>query len=190
MSEDEVVPVDQTAGGVTISDTETFNAQYEKVPYSRSQTEVEALAKAVESFEEDRANASFSKRNLDLGKMINCSLCGMRHRVHDPISKNSIAHGPQKFADATYPSRVTAFKGRRLHPHLNQKNLEFVQRVRDLLPYYLESAPVLNHEGEAVDKIELVKGIVRARLAREREHVQSRARNRQKCSRRINLEIA
>jgi|SRR5579864_1051942 len=122
--------------GVTADSAEKFDAQYEKVPYERTQIEADALAQAVAGFEEDRRNASFSKRNPDLGKMINCSLCGMRHRVHDPVMLNSTAHGEQVFGQIKEPSRTAWFAKKRLHPHLNRTNLVFVQRVRELLPYY------------------------------------------------------
>jgi hypothetical protein len=165
---------DTVGGGTTLSDTEKFEDQHEKIPYERPQAEADTLAKAVAAFEEDRHNASFSKRNPDLGKMISCSLCDMRHRVHDLMMLNSTAHGEQVFGDMKYPSRTAAFAKKRLHPHPNKKQLVFVQRVRALLPYY------------GVEKLEIVKGIVKARLEREREAAQVPVRNRQKRSRQIN----
>lgn len=97
--------------------TQRFDGE-EKIPYQRTQEEQDALAQAVAAFKEDRRNASFSKRNVDLGKMINCPLCGMRHRRHDPILRDSTAHGPQVFGDLKLPSRRVAFAKQRFHPHL------------------------------------------------------------------------
>ena len=167
-------PVALDPEGITIESTEKFDGQYTKVPYERTQVEADDLTKAVAAFEEDRRNASFSKRNPDLGKMINCPLCGMRHRVHDPVMLNSTAHGEQVFGDVKYPSRTAVFAKKRLHSHLNKKQLVFVQRVRDLLPYY------------GVEKLAKVKRKVKEALAREAQVLQPRARNQQKLSRRIN----
>lgn len=162
-------------GGITISDTEEkFNGTIETVPYERSQAEAEALASAVAAFEEDRRSASFSKRNPDLGKMINCSLCGMRHRVHDPVMLGSTAHGEQVFGEVKNPSRAAFYARKRLHPHFKQRSRDFVERVREIIPAY------------GVEQLDLVRGIVRAQLKRERRPGLDRAFSRQKLSRRIN----
>lgn len=50
----------------------------------------EALKSAVEQFEESFHDRSFSARNPELGKMIKCDGCGLRHR-------SSIVH-ERKFA--------------------------------------------------------------------------------------------
>ncbi len=49
-----------------------------------------ALTRAVEAFEEKRRDLSFSGRNPELGKMVKCDGCGLRHR-------SSIIH-ERKFA--------------------------------------------------------------------------------------------
>ncbi|SRR6266567_2408066 len=168
------MPEELNEGGITLDGTEKFEDQYEKIPYERTLTEQIDIAKAVTAFEEDRHNASFSKRNPDLGKMISCSLCGMRHRVHDLVMLNSTAHGEQVFGDIKYPSRTTAFAKKRLHPHFTQNSRDLVQGIQKLILVYGE------------EKLDVVRGIIRARLAREHQPSQTRARNQQKRNRRIN----
>jgi hypothetical protein len=99
------------------------------------------LEAAAAKFKEAFAERSFSQRNEDLGKMINCHLCGFRHREADPIARLSRAHGEQKFGDVVIPSRHVLFAKKRFNPHRNSKVLQFVRLTEkiyneDIAPYF------------------------------------------------------
>jgi len=97
------------------------------------------LAEAAERFRKEFAERSFSERHEEFGKMINCRLCGRRHREDDPLFKESTAHGPQKFV--TFPSRHIAFKKQRVNPHHNDRIRRFAYLTtkiftEDIAPYF------------------------------------------------------
>ena len=104
------------------------------------------LAAAVAKFEEQQRLKSFSERHPDLGKMIDCRLCGRRHREGDPLAKESRAHGEQKFGDVEIPSRSVTFKKQRINPHHNDKVRRFVRLTKkifdeDIAPYFHAETP-------------------------------------------------
>ena len=92
---------------------------------------------------------SFSERNPELGKMIKCQICQKRHRssikcVQVFATKwweEDLETGVVEpiFASADQNTRFgvvghAAFKGKRLHPHPNRRNLQLIEAVRALLP--------------------------------------------------------
>lgn len=78
-----------------------FKDVFAESDLARKETELNdlKLKAAAQKFNEAFAERTFSQRHEDLGKMINCGLCGRRHRQADPIALASRAHGEQKFAD-------------------------------------------------------------------------------------------
>jgi len=49
-----------------------------------------ALRAATDQFFEDRSNLTFSGRNPELGKMINCGVCNRRHRFAHTCVQNYV----------------------------------------------------------------------------------------------------
>jgi hypothetical protein len=98
------------------------------------------LAEAVEKFQKQFAERSFSQRHEDLGKMIDCRLCGRRHREGDPLAKLSRAHGDQTKKEMP-PSRAALTKKQRIKPHRHPKVHEFARLAeqiftQDIAPYF------------------------------------------------------
>ena len=140
------------------------------------------LAAAIEKFQEKFAEGSYSQRHTDLGKMINCPKCGLRHRQSDPLMNNSAAHGEQKMATLNHPSRAAVTKGKRILAHHSARLLQLVERTRKIFHEDIEL--YFHEEGQRL--------VLRARrraliqLTRERL-VESRAyKQMQNTSRRIN----
>lgn len=97
------------------------------------------LAEAAKKFKEAFAERSFSARHEELGKMIDCRLCGRRHRQADPLALASRAHGEQK--KEMPPSRAVIFHKQRFHPHHNDRVRQFARLAeeiftRDISPYF------------------------------------------------------
>lgn len=141
------------------------------------------LAEAVRKFNEQFAERSFSQRHEELGKMINCRLCGRRHRAGDPIALASRAHGEQKFADREYPSRAVYFAKQRINQRHNSKVHEFAQLAekiynQDIAPYFHAEGDQLIRRAQRRAALILRKRWIAARVIKK--HMQS-------ISRRINL---
>jgi len=96
-----------------------------------------ATAKAIEEIH----SRSFSGRNPELGKMINCH-CGRRHRESEKHDMKYIAEaGKTPATESLIEERrirltvgAAAFKWKRRKPHLNKRANEFVQLVYSLVP--------------------------------------------------------
>jgi hypothetical protein len=106
------------------------------------QSEVDA---AAAKFREAFAERNFSQRHEELGKMIDCHLCGVRHREGDPLFKNSRAHAEQKRATQEVASLGSVprsnFAKPRFNPHHGAKQIQFAQlsakiHEEDIAPYF------------------------------------------------------
>jgi hypothetical protein len=102
------------------------------------------LAEAIKKFNEAFAERSFSQRHEELGKMIDCRLCGCRHREGDPLAKLSRAHGEQK--KEMPASRAALFHKQRFHPHHNSRIHQFAQLAEKI--YTQDIAPYFHDEGD------------------------------------------
>jgi hypothetical protein len=142
------------------------------------------LAIAAEKFRKAFAERSFSQRHEDLGKMINCRLCGRRHREDDPLAKLSRAHGDQTKNEMP-PSRAALTKKQRIHPHHNPKVHFFAQLAEkifteDIKPYF---QPDPEHPDNLIRRAQrraaliLRKQWVAARVLRKRMQAVSRRIN-------------
>lgn len=119
-------------------------------PYPELETPkptTEGMVAAVIALEEIR-NRSFSGRHPELGKMINCLVCDLRHR--DSIKcqqkfvelfiEEDLETGEKTTIYATSGKTrfgvvgAKSFKGRRLKPHLSKRKLQFVELIRSMLP--------------------------------------------------------
>lgn len=102
------------------------------IAWTRIDPEVkESVEAAAEKFRQAFAERSFSERNEDLGKMIDCPFCQIRHRAGDLIFRNSRAHGEQKRATQEMPSLGSVprsnFAKPRFRPHHGDKQIQFAQ---------------------------------------------------------------
>lgn len=90
-----------------------------------------AVEAAAAKFKAAFTERSFSGRHEELGKMINCPRCGMRHREGDPLFKNSTAHGEQFGAATEVPSLGSVprsnFSKPRFNPHHGAKQIQFAK---------------------------------------------------------------
>ncbi len=140
------------------------------------------LVAAIDRFQKKFAERSFSQRHTDLGKMINCPKCGLRHRPADPLANASTAHGPQSLATHQNPSRAAVTKGKRLLPHHSARLLQLVERTRkifheDIEPYFHEEGQRLVQRARRRALIQLTREFLAGVHARS---------HRQDVSRRIN----
>ena len=99
---------------------------------------------------------SFSGRNPQLGKMINCPICRLRHRktniVGGKVVKCEARYAPHRFVDgdkivegaSMMASQETAkgvlgarfFAKKRFHPHPSKKKLQLVQRTQQIFTQF------------------------------------------------------
>lgn len=147
-----------------------------------------AVAAAVNAIR----SRSFSGRNPQLGKMINCAVCDKRHRNsivctpkygvgrYDPEKKPLVA------SDKTARGILGAarFAKVRFHPHHSHKLLQLVQRTQQIFPQF---APYLTDPEECMK--ESRKEAAR-QLKTERDANTKIKRQQQQIARRINFGLA
>lgn len=102
-------------------------------------------------------NRSFSGRHQDLGKMVNCKVCDLRHRESEVHKPKYIAVAGETPATESLIEKnrirltvgAAQFKGKRKRPPLNKRTNEFVQLVRSLLPNEYEHEELEKARSEA-----------------------------------------
>lgn len=130
----------------------------------------------LEKFREDYKARPFTARHPELGKMINCPVCQTRHRSSLGCKAVYVADVPHTKA-GLYGAK--SFKGRRQHPHHNQKNLQLLERTRLLFPYY-------NSYLEPLEAMKAARAEAKRDLRGEQKQRSDRVRRQQELSRRIN----
>jgi hypothetical protein len=175
-----------------MNDEQIHDEQVELEPFVIS----EELQKVADAALTDIHNRSFSGRHPELGKMINCPVCGLRHRgmqcephYMELYVEEDLETGKQTpvYAMASQTTRkgvagAKAFAKQRLKPHLNKYKRQFVERVRQLIgegTFDLQSK-----EFEATLKI--ARTLAARQLKRERIERANVQRQMQDVSRRIN----
>lgn len=154
------------------------------------------LQQAIAKFNKEHAEKSFSARHPELGRMVNCQICGNRHREHDPIvvctqrfctskhdssvllTSDSAHDGPATIKDVI---GAAAFAKKRHNPHINQRKLQLVELTRKIFheefePYFTDHVKSM-HEARRAAKA-ILKAAHRA--------VSDKLRQQQDISRRIN----
>jgi len=155
------------------------NAELNPPELETKPASTEAQVAATKALEDIRSR-SFSARHPELGKMVNCQVCGLRHRAIqkceqkfkelyieedlDTGEKTIIYASAVQPKGVEIPSQISAqqptvkqvvgaatFKKKRLRPHLNRRKLQFVELVRSFLP-------------DEFDEIDLRKARTRARF--------------------------
>jgi hypothetical protein len=92
-----------------------------------------AIQTVAEAFFNERENLSFSGRNPELGKMINCGVCGRRHRSSHTCVQNYTVE-----AKSSRPP-----KGRILR-HRNAWGLQVLERATKIFNVEMSSFPNIN----------------------------------------------
>jgi len=133
--------------------SQTVPAQADDVVSEQANAASADLLKAVESFQQSFRERSFSGRNPDLGKMINCGVCGWRHRssvvCEQRFAKVRIGHKeirelakkynliiPDQFrqTEPVNPKpRLGIGPKKRIKPHFSKRRLILVQRVKEFI---------------------------------------------------------
>src|SRR5271166_498639 len=92
----------------------------------------------------------FSGRHPELGKMIKCQVCGLRHRLNERKCEQKFKYlhteedletGEVKDITAVLPGTTRnqvigagRFKGKRIKPHVSRRMHKYLRIVRELLP--------------------------------------------------------
>lgn len=155
------------------------------------------LNKAVFEALEAIRNRSFSGRNPQLGKMINCHVCSTRHRSYPACiikyakgSRYDMLPESEKKEMVIEPTTIKQLVGarqfarKREHPHPSKRGLQLVQRVQKLFPF---NEPYLSDPKECMK--ESRKQAIRE-LKAEHRLVRRAIRRQTQISRRINAGLA
>jgi hypothetical protein len=124
----------------------------------------------LDKFKQDFKNRSFSGRHVELGKMINCAVCQTRHRsskVCEAVYVGTVPHT----RNGLYGAK--SFKGRRHRPHHNRKNLQLLERTRQLFPFYSALEPENAMKAARAQAIREMRQerAVQAKAKRDQQHV-------------------
>ncbi len=168
----------------------------------------EEVQKAAEKLHKELQEKSFSGRNPQLGRMVNCSVCDSRHRAAQ-VCEQKFAMGSSRRPVEDQILLVAAktrngvlgakqFKGKRLKPHPSKANLQLIQLTQDLFPMHFPFYRVPEPENatpEEITKQEIesaTNAMTAARVDARRMLLQKsyllrrRRRRQQDISRRIN----
>ncbi len=128
---------------VEAPETENLDGKYESIPIDKFESTVPApeeilsgttteVQDAIAKFFAEFKERSYSGRHPELGKMVNCAICGTRHRASQVCE--------QKFKEGTGPVEPKHRHGlwlkKLMNPHFSRYSLQVVDLTRQLLPYY------------------------------------------------------
>jgi hypothetical protein len=174
--------------------------------------ELSDLSKAFLQYHKEHFAKSYSERNPEIGKMVNCSHPGCahphRHRAslkHDDLVYSTPRYeldeetGLPKAEDEKRiliapPTRngivgAAAFKGKRIRPHLHPRTLEAKQRTDDMFAEdvaFAESLPAPNFQPDITQCVREAIKCINNRIRKAAK----KARKQAQLSRRINLGLA
>jgi len=165
-------------------DTENVVTQADDVVSEQANAASEELLKAVESFHQSFKERSFSGRHKELGKMINCGVCGRRHRKSEVceqrFAKVRIGHSEEyrQTTPVNPKPRLGIGPKKRMNPHFSKRRITLVQRVKE----FIEAMPGSEDFANEVREL-MLQGLkrgwkLRAKIYRDTQK-QSRAINRE-----------
>jgi hypothetical protein len=100
----------------------------------------EQVAKAVSEFAESFASRSFSQRHPELGRMLNCAVCSLRHRSSQICHQRHVVQlvPPDGLTGLTRFQVMgrAAFAKKRINPHYSKKRQQLLQRTIELYPLH------------------------------------------------------
>jgi hypothetical protein len=91
------------------------------------------VAQAIAKFREALPERSFSGRHPELGRMINCKVCGRRHRAIPECVERVLIPTAKTRKGAL---GAATFVKKRLQPHHSHRLLRLVQLTQDLFSKY------------------------------------------------------
>jgi hypothetical protein len=141
-------------------------------------TSVDPVAEAIAKLREDIADRSFSGRHPELGKMVNCKICGLRHRS-SIVCKEIVVIPTAQTRKGVYGS--AAFAKKRIKPHHSHGLLQLVQLTQDLFWKY--------YPGQITDPekaMRVARGEARNTLLRKNQQRSQKLEQMKKTSRHIN----
>lgn len=133
---------------------------------------------AIQKFRDDYEHKSYSQRHPELGKMVNCRICGLRHRSIQVCQQRIIVSVPQT-RKGIYGA--AAFAKKRVRPHHSHRLLRIVETTQNLFPKYYPDQIKDAEKAMLAARGEAVKTLVKAEK-KQRKVV----RQRQQESRKIN----
>jgi hypothetical protein len=186
MSEYEPIHTDKIECTFTL-DEETRKAiaatqQMQADETAKAIAEQEDLRVAIAKFQDTFQERTYSQRNPDLGKMVNCAVCGMRHRssqvCEQRFAKVRIGHSEEyRQTEAVNPKRRFGMgAGKRINPHFCWRRLQIVDLTKQLFPYYTGDDAVQKAKSKAMNILFPIWG-ERDRI-RQQMQKESRAINR------------
>jgi hypothetical protein len=168
----------------------------------------EELRKAVEGFIQTSSTRTFSERHPELGKMVNCAVCGTRHRQNERkceqvftsrIGDYELFRENEKgelvpdyrtcIEPGTKPTKrqvvgAAAFAKKRLKQHPSKIKLLLIQKTRRI---FEEHHFELDGTKEQFEKnLQRARVLAAREIRREREFADRKVRRQQDLSRRIN----
>jgi hypothetical protein len=137
------------------------------------------VAEAIKKFREEFTERSFAGRNVELGKMINCKVCGLRHRSSHECEQRIVTPAPHNTRKGIYGAQ--AFAKKRIKSHHSARMLQLVQLTQDIFDKYYPK-----QIADAEKAMQAARGEA-LQILRRKSHTKSRAKQKQqKKSRRIN----
>ena len=151
----------------------------------------------------DIMSKSYSGRHLELGKMVKCQVCGRRHRdsqkciqtfatkwfeedLETGVVETILATAVPQDRKPTkrQVAGATAFKAKRIKRRLSPKDLQLVERTKQVFNQlgYNENAPSIIFQ----QCLKVARGVAELQLAAERRKKAKKYRKQQDRSRRIN----
>jgi hypothetical protein len=135
-------------------------------------------AHAIAKFREEFENRSFSGRHPELGKMVNCKICGLRHRSVQ-VCQERIAVPTAETRKGIYGA--AQFAKKRIRPHHSHRRLRIVEMTQDLFPKYYP-----DQISDPSNAMKAARGEAVQTLVRAEKKVRKAARQRQQESRKVN----
>ena len=145
---------------------------------------------AIEQYFEAQKFKSFSQRHPELGKMVNCGVCGMRHRSIHKCEQRFVTPltPPEGLTDLTKNQIFgrAAFAKKRIMPHYSKKRLQLVQLTNEIYPLNEGLWPASYTKSAEQITMEVSRREARSILKRKRGDARFIKRVAQQHSRRIN----
>ena len=157
------------------------------------------LCDAIARFREAQRGLSYTKRNPNLGRMVNCMVCGLRHRSVEvceqhfhvgrydprPDGKKLVLEAPKTRNGLFGAPQKRNYSDKRINPHINHRGQLLIQRVREMFPFYEAEMKPITQE-ESVKVMQAARVEAKRILKYERAAAGSRKKIQQFESRRIN----
>jgi hypothetical protein len=133
---------------------------------------------AIAKFRDDYEHKNYSARHPELGKMVSCKICGLRHRSAK-VCQERIAVPTAETRKGVYGA--AQFNKKRIRPHHSHRLLRVVQLTQDLFPKYYP-----DYISDPTKAMQAARGEAIETLVRAEKKVRKAVRQRQQESRKVN----